>query len=235
MATIGGSNIVRNGLILELDAANRRSYVSGSTTWRDVSGDNLTGLLVNGPTFNSNSNGSIVFDGTNDYYSSSIAITQSGHTIMSWVYINSLNKEWIPILEFQSSNSSRAHYYVLGDLNGSVNQRRGFGANWTPNNTTTYATWTNPNLVTVEANRWYMFTGRLSGSVGDTYVNLEKSKATLSGISYSSILVNTLLNARPSSNFYNSCLVGTVLIYNTALSDTEIQQNYNAMKSRFNL
>ena len=67
MATIGGSNIVTNGLVLALDAANRRSYISGSFVWNDISGNRNSGSLINGPTFDSANGGSIVFDGTNDY------------------------------------------------------------------------------------------------------------------------------------------------------------------------
>ncbi len=77
MATIGGSNIVRSGLVLELDAANARSYVSGSTVWRDVSGTNISGSLTNGPTFNSANGGSIVFNGSNQYVTSLPSLTST--------------------------------------------------------------------------------------------------------------------------------------------------------------
>jgi len=43
--------IITDGLVLCLDAADRNSYVSGSTTWFDVAGSN-NGTLTNGPTFN---------------------------------------------------------------------------------------------------------------------------------------------------------------------------------------
>jgi len=62
--------IVTNGLVLALDAGNTKSYVSGSTTWFDKSGRGNNGTLVNGPTFNTGSLGSIVFDGVNDYVDS---------------------------------------------------------------------------------------------------------------------------------------------------------------------
>ena len=62
-----GASIVRNGLVLYLDAANPKSYPGSGTTWKDLSGNGNNGTLVNGPTFNSANGGSIVFDGTNDY------------------------------------------------------------------------------------------------------------------------------------------------------------------------
>lgn len=42
--------ISTNGLVLYLDAVNRNSYVSGSTTWSDLTSRANNGTLVNGPT-----------------------------------------------------------------------------------------------------------------------------------------------------------------------------------------
>ena len=57
--------IVRDGLVLCLDAANPRSYPKSGTTWSDLAGAN-NGTLTNGPTFDADDKGSIVFDGTDD-------------------------------------------------------------------------------------------------------------------------------------------------------------------------
>ena len=68
MGVAGGPDMIENGLVLSLDASDRNSYISGSTTWYDLSGLNKSGSLTNGPTFNTGSLGSIVFDGTYDYF-----------------------------------------------------------------------------------------------------------------------------------------------------------------------
>jgi len=67
MSTIGGPNIVDSGLVLELDAGNTKSYPGTGTTWFDKSGNAYNGTLTNGPTFNTGSLGSLVFDGVDDY------------------------------------------------------------------------------------------------------------------------------------------------------------------------
>jgi hypothetical protein len=87
MAGTIAPNIVTDGLVLYLDAANTKSYVSGSTTWNDMSGFSNNGTLVNGPTFNSANGGSIVFDGVNDYVdcNSTIVNLNSSFTFASWV------------------------------------------------------------------------------------------------------------------------------------------------------
>ena len=40
MATILGPDIIINGLVLYLDAANTKSYPGSETTWKDLSGNN---------------------------------------------------------------------------------------------------------------------------------------------------------------------------------------------------
>ena len=58
--------IVTSGLIHYFDAANVNSYVSGSTTWYDISKKNVNGA-INGPIYTSEYGGGLVFDGINDY------------------------------------------------------------------------------------------------------------------------------------------------------------------------
>ena len=60
-------NIIKDGLVLDLDAGKLQSYPRTGTLWNDVSGFQNNGTLTNGPTFSSTNGGAIVFDGTNDY------------------------------------------------------------------------------------------------------------------------------------------------------------------------
>ena len=67
MAFGNGPRVVTDGLVLALDASDRNSYISGSSTWFDLTTNQYTASLINGPAFNSQNGGSIFFDGTNDY------------------------------------------------------------------------------------------------------------------------------------------------------------------------
>ena len=67
MAFNRGPKIVTQGLVLALDAASNNSYPGSGTTWKDLSGNNNTGTLVNGPTFSSANGGTFILDGSNDY------------------------------------------------------------------------------------------------------------------------------------------------------------------------
>ena len=71
MSTKYSPKIVTDGLVLCLDAANSKSYPGSGTSWNDLSRNNNTGTLTNGPTYTSSFGGSSVFDGTNDYVSKS--------------------------------------------------------------------------------------------------------------------------------------------------------------------
>lgn len=49
MATLYSPKIVTDGLVMYLDAANPRSYPRSGTAWNDISGNNITGTLTDGP------------------------------------------------------------------------------------------------------------------------------------------------------------------------------------------
>jgi len=87
-----GPPIVTNGLVLYLDAANRKSYISGSKSWNNLTG-NVTGSLKNNTSFSYNRLGTLVFDGTDDYVSLGTASTflpTSAITVNTWVKTNVL-------------------------------------------------------------------------------------------------------------------------------------------------
>jgi hypothetical protein len=58
-----GASIVRDGLVLYLDATNPKSYPGSGTTWKDLSGNGNNGTLVNGVGYTDANKGSLVFDG----------------------------------------------------------------------------------------------------------------------------------------------------------------------------
>jgi hypothetical protein len=209
-----GPNIITNGLVLSLDAANIKSYVSGSTTWRDLSGNNNSGSLVNGPTFSSANGGSIVFDGSNNY-NQQILPYYPTFTIFIWVYPISGqglmlygNSSTFPILLLD--------YNILGNL-------RIYAKDYyeTFASVLTINSW---NLITVTANqtlstRGVFINGILKGSNGYTV----DSQTGLFRLGVQNFLG------------YGNCRIAQTLFYNRALTSSEVSQNYNATKGRFGL
>lgn len=89
MSRRNGPSAVTNGLVFCLDAANYQSYVSGSLIWYDVSGNNTTGSIENGPTFSTNNNGYLVFDSSNDHVNFNVNNLTSTTTVEMWCKIKS--------------------------------------------------------------------------------------------------------------------------------------------------
>ena len=87
-----GPKIVRSGLVLTLDAADRKSYAGSGTAWNDLSGNSINGTLTNGPTFSSVNGGSIVFDGIDDFISlgtpSALKFASGSFTVDMWFKTN---------------------------------------------------------------------------------------------------------------------------------------------------
>ena len=59
--------LITNGLVLYLDAANPTSYSGTGTTWTDLSGNGNNGTLMNSPIYSATSGGNFVFNGSNTY------------------------------------------------------------------------------------------------------------------------------------------------------------------------
>ncbi len=78
-------DIVRTGLVLDLDAAQPLSYGGTGTTWNDLSGNGNNGTLTNGPTYDSSNGGSIVFDGVDDKSTTNITSFGNNTTWEAWV------------------------------------------------------------------------------------------------------------------------------------------------------
>jgi hypothetical protein len=228
MSTLNGGpgNIVTSGLVLYLDAANYLSYTSGSTTWNDLSGNNNSGSLVNGPTFSSTNAGSIVFDGTNDYVSipNSTSLnfsTLNQLSINIWFYTTNNTADQFLIYR----NSTSATGWVLETSGQGIIMQIG-------NGTTLYTASSNTQsylgtIVNVQVT--------LDGSTLKIYRNSIQVNST----SFTGTIYNTtapiLLGFGTSQPRYLNGNIYQTSIYNRALSADEVLQNYNAIKGRFGL
>ena len=105
--------IITNGLVLALDAANKKSYPGSGTVWSDLSGNANTGTLTNGPTFDSSNNGSIDFDGTDDFVECS-KISSTNFTNSVWMKVDS--KDINGIISWTVGNVRRELLFIYGDI-----------------------------------------------------------------------------------------------------------------------
>ena len=233
MSVKGGPNTVTSGLVLELDAGNIKSYQSGSTTWYDKSGYANNGTLTNGPTFNTGSGGSIVFDGVDDNIQLGAAsnfISGSKITVEAWVRTNVVNAyKKIFVTVDQGTQSINGIYFSLGPNNdGGGNYGTYFGVKTSVGQTG--ATWPNNISTTSFTN----LTGTYDGTNIYLYVNgfLAAQQPLTGNIGTGGI---ARISGYDNNNETWNGNISIFKIYNRALSSNEILQNYNATKTRFGL
>ena len=232
MSGISGPKIITSGCVLSLDAADIFSYPRTGTTWKDLSGNGNTGTLTNGPTFSAGNMGSVVFDGTNDYVGftyNSIFNPPSNISVSLWVRLTVNNASIRTLIELSVSTDELYFIYWRGDLSP---KRWWYGLRQSNN---TYVE-TNSTSTDFSINTWYNIALVADSSTGlfSFYINgiLDNS------IAYNGTLKQTAssLSIGADAGASRRYLIGNIsntLIYNRALSATEVLQNYNATKSRF--
>jgi len=215
--------IVTDGLVLCLDAANRRSYPGTGTTWSDLAGSNNGTLTNMADNFDSANGGSLSFDGTNeqvrvgdvlptssDFTISACFTTSAGSSNDSCVFGNDVSASSVWFALYWSTNYGTANnqirLYAAGGevLVGSDIRNTGFRR----------------ITVTRNGNEYSLYLdGKLDGS------------GTRSG-SLGSFLTIGFAEFSGFDKPFNG-QISLALLYNRALTADEIRQNYNATKGRY--
>ena len=218
-------NIIKNGLVLSIDSANYLSYVGTSNTAYDLSGFGNTATLINGTGFTGTNGGAFLFDGTNDYISmgtaSSVKPTQL--SFACFFKINAITSVNV-IAGKQGVGNGAASYAVVvqnGQLHFRISNSSGaeYNASTAFSNTSTY----NYAVGTYDGSNLRLY---LNGaSVGSSSVAIT--------IAYSDSY--PLLMGYYANSIATNMSIGSLKLYNRPLSATEIQQNFNAMRERYNL
>lgn len=232
MSTLnGGPNIITDGLVLYLDAGNTLSYTSGSTVWNDLSRSMLSGSLINGPTFNTGSGGSIVFDGVDDYVSvpkQTAFVNASQFTLMAWMKRRTPSSKMICYqgadagndVSFELWNDGFA-YFEVGNSGNTYANIANTSTDWQ------YLTMVFDGTQTGNSNRLKCY---INGSL----LNVGYS-GTIPSTSGPSNSVFSIGNSQGIGGNFSDGNIAQVSIYNRALTASEVLQNYNATKGRFGL
>lgn len=225
MGIAGGPDIIQDGLALVLDAADRNSYPGSGTTWYSLEGKNRFATIYGTPSF-TNVKGVRCFllndIGDRFVVSMGTAQTTNNLTMEAWIHpsgteISAGDRGCIiqgfAYLSWNKSNQKISNYWYSASPSGYHEPTDGMSReNW-------------HNLVSV----WNSSTSQLY-----QYID--------------GILVNTI-NTVATSGYYDEALnigwegdsrqfaggISIIKIHNSALNNTEVLQNYNALKSRFNL
>ena len=214
--------IVTTNLVLNLDAGNASSYPGTGVNWFDISGNSNNGTLTNGPTFNSANGGSIVFDGTDDYVSTSLLATKLEFTIFMWVKLNqTLNNDVLCV-------DDGSGYLFLGFADSTNKIYMGAF-----DSSSKIAKSTN----VINTNQIYNFVGTYKANeTVKLYINgfLDSQSATTLAATGIGANVSPLKFFKNASSYSNGNIYQT-LLYSRAITDTEVLQNFNATKSKFGL
>ena len=226
-------SLVMNGLVLCLDAGNSKSYPGTGTTWTDRSGNGNSGTLVNGVGYNSGNLGSLVFDGTNDYVTVP-SFTYTPYCLDFWVY----NKTQITANDSSMGGPGAAPYQTLfinlTDLQLNLGGWTGSATNETlhiySGSKYTYINQTIP----IGFHNWVY---NWNGSNYDIWVDGVKKTAIAGSTGHASLTQQNGTNyiAYNAGTYYFYGNIYCIKIYGSQLTDSQVQQNYNALKGRFSI
>jgi hypothetical protein len=214
-------NIVKDGLVLFLDAAKRDSYPGVGTVWNDISGFRNNGTLTNGPTFNSLNGGSVVFDGVDDYSTlPNIPIRTNLFTIDIWFKMNgnqSANAALLSVNAAASSNNIQISFINSNEILFFYNGLTFIG----------FAT-------SFSLDVWYniMITRDTNNDI-KTYVNGSQTNTINYNANYNFTEQLRIGVNRGNDTYFKGNISVTRLYVNKFLSATEVLQNYNATKGRY--
>lgn len=231
MSTLrGGPNIITNGLVFYFDAANPKSYISGSQTISNLGTLQISGSLINSPIYNFSNGGNLNFSISNYSYievESSSSLNVGNNITVFSVFKPASSASYQPIASKLSAS------FVTGwEMSNSGGPLRATLRPGISNNLTDSS---NLNL-----NQWYCaaFT---HDTTSTPVFKLFKNGIQVGGMNTTSVNLdaNGYLNiARRNAVINNENFSGSIaltMVYNRALSNTEILQNYNAIKSRFGI
>ena len=215
-----GGPIVTDGLVFAVDASNLVSYESGSTTTYSLTGS-LSGSLINGTGYSNTNGGTWNFDGVDDYIDTGKTATQLGfydanYTMEAWVYPTDLSSDRTLFGTDQADVRQGLH---LVFRNGVIYQGH-YGSDF--------------QAGTVTVNNWYQIVYTFNASNGACQI-FKNSISQGTGTISSFIGTTNILIARWAGTYYFQGPGGIYRIYNRVLTPAEVQQNFQAQRSRFGL
>lgn len=222
--------LLSSGLTLYVDASISASYPGSGTTWTDLSGNAKNGTLTNGPTYTSSFNGSIVFDGTNDYAVFPITNLGSNGTVSLWIYktgngtpdgggvvdlLANLDSGGISGWSIgMNVNTSKIDFYIAN--NG------GFGVE-------------NFSIASISSSVWYNVACTYNGTSKIIYINGVQDASYASTVNGINTAGQWGMASRITGQRFFQGRIANAQMYTRALSAEEISHNYQALKYNFGL
>jgi len=230
IAYYGG--IIKEGLVLNLDAAKQDSYPRYGTNWYDLSGNGYNGILTNGPVYTTDAKGSIIFDGTNDYVDCGVANLTPGTDITTDVLLrlDGIQSSYADIIDYSHAGPPGLGGFVVQQDAGSTSNAFYF-AWWNGISDFDFCNFQVP----IDNTYFHLC---ITKNLGNVIVYIDGvSLYTGTGASYlgGSGRVIHIGNNTAGYGRHIKGAISTVRIYNRALTSQEVLQNFNTTKARFGL
>lgn len=218
-------SFITNGITLNLDASNPLSYPGSGTTWTNLNGSVNNGALVNGTVYSTNNNGVLNFDGVNDLVdcgNNSSLDSPNQITISAWVKWSSSAVKEI-IVKSDNTNTGVGSYEFYQSNNNVVFRTIKGGVQ--------------SNLVSatsIQPNTWANIVATWDGTTKNIYINGVQDANTQAQSSPIDITTGKLVIGGYANALYPFAgSIGETKIYNRALKLTEVQQNFNVSKNKY--
>ena len=210
-----------NGLTLCLDAGNTKSYPGSGTTWTDLSGKGNTGTLVNTPTYSGVNGGTLSFNGSSQYVNcgnaTNLQITVG--TISAWFNANNGNSGYNGIIAKQNAWALFVADNILNTFDWGNGVERSTGIT-VGNSTWNYAAMT--------------FTETVGTPSNNAIIYLNGNPVLTTTVRHSNHTVQVQIGEANFSQLFGGN-IAQASVYNRVLTAAEIQQNFNALRSRFSI
>ena len=245
MATNYNPRIVTDGLVLALDAGNTKSYNAGisTTAWNDLSGNGNNGTLINmdSSNYDSVNGGVFTFDGTNEYIdlfeSSSILSVGSYATIECWFKSGETigSEDFSVLFGWRAPDESPSHFSIgnLGSFSTTESIHLLYGK-------VDFTAYVEETTSTYHDGNWHHAVATIGPGNHKIYVDgIEKNmlyRNSSNNYSVANIFTFQLMVGRraQTSGYFNGN-ISSLKIYDRILAPQEIQQNFNATRSRFGI
>jgi hypothetical protein len=242
MSITYNSRIVRDGLVLHLDAANVKSYSGSGTLWKDLSGNGKHGTLVNGVGFSSDNKGAMVLDRINDhvllsnsYNQPSLPIGNSSRTLITcFRTANTLGTApYEHVMHYGSASGDAAYGVALIRINSQ---------SWIANHTWGGTSYMSDYSLQPNTIYWTAVSYNNTASPRNSFfVNGEFGSVSFGQGKGADYAINTgtgwqlFLGTRISPAEYFGGQIFLAQVYNRALTAAEIRQNFEATRGRYGI
>ena len=237
MAASGGPNAVHDGLVLALDAADENSFTSGSTTWTDLTSNSNNGTLSAGTMGTVSGSNTIAFDGSSD------EVSIANNSTLSFGASGDFTLECVVKL-----NTADDNLMILGKENGHFGQ--GYSIRIEESSSDNWGV-----QLHVEQSDGTQYRFISSTTLGQTFTHViasfDRSNTLptlhINGEAVTATSINSNLNAIGDLDVSQDFTIGAdsggarningqvplVRVYNKALDNKQVINNFNILKSRF--